>query len=883
MPRELIAVIEPHGNFLFDLEESEAASNESEISLTIYNRSIKNPFAALLFLGFLSGEQSFSPSIIFFQSVSRIFIRSLTRTDTIEKLREKTIVDFDEHTCANLIQTAPFMTGSENLSVDWMHTVWAGLNSAFAKEIKGFKGSVSDYFSSRNSHIQLAGRIFFHLVENKHDEEPFAFLATYSAGISDNGKSKHLPLNHALTEFGSDTKKLLELLVTVQKAAEKSDFVSEILSSKEIFYPLKISSSEALTILREIPLYESYGIICRIPDWWKQKSNTIKVTVKVGDTQPSYLSLKSLLSVSVNLLIDGAALSLEEVKHLLSETEGLALIKNRWVEIDHTKLTDALRIYEEACALQGEGTITMTEALRLHIKGTAEIISENDSDKIEITHGEWLSSVFLNLSRPDKLATLDCGNNFRAELRNYQQKGLQWLHYMRTLGLGACLADDMGLGKTIQIIALLNHLQKTGITAKTLIIVPASLLGNWLHELNTFAPDLSCSIIHPSEKNVKEITSAAINQNSGLFITTYGLLSRYKWLHEIEWDTTIIDEAQAIKNPQTAQTKAVKKLHTINRVAMTGTPIENRLSDLWSLFDFLNPGLLGSAKEFTSFCKKLKDNPGGYARLKQTVSPFILRRMKTDKTIITDLPEKIEMKSYAALSKKQTILYLSIVDDIKKALENAGDGIQRRGLILASMMRFKQICNHPDQYTGQKEYAEEDSGKFARLREICSTIREKRERVLIFTQFKEITEPLAAFLENVFGHKGLVLHGGVPVKKRKELVDSFQGHSYVPFIILSIKAGGVGLNLTAASHVIHFDRWWNPAVENQATDRAFRIGQKKNVIVHKFITAGTREEKIDLMIESKMALSRDVISDSQESLITEMSNEELFNLISLNQ
>jgi len=343
----------------------------------------------------------------------------------------------------------------------------------------------------------------------------------------------------------------------------------------------------------------------------------------------------------------------------------------------------------------------------------------------------------------------------------------------------------------------------------------------------------------------------------------------------------ILDEAQAIKNPGSKQTRAVKKLKARDRIILTGTPVENRLSDLWSLFDFLNPGLLGSKTEFGRFAKKLKDNPEGYSRLRKIVSPYILRRLKTDKTVISDLPEKVEMKTYAGLSKKQVVLYRDLIRGLKKTLDEA-DGIQRKGLVLASLIKFKQICNHPDQYlVAAGAYEEKHSGKFIRLREICETIYEKRERVLVFTQFKEITDPLCVFLEEIFQRKGLVLHGSVPVGKRKNIVEKFQDDEYVPFMVLSLKAGGVGLNLTKANHVVHFDRWWNPAVENQATDRAFRIGQKKNVVVHKFLTKGTIEEKIDHMLEAKRELSEKVVSSTSEAWITELDNEELIDLFQL--
>jgi non-specific serine/threonine protein kinase len=413
-------------------------------------------------------------------------------------------------------------------------------------------------------------------------------------------------------------------------------------------------------------------------------------------------------------------------------------------------------------------------------------------------------------------------------------------------------------------------------------VIPASLLGNWTGEIEKFFPSLSYFVAHPDfhkPAKVPELTTQQL-ENYHLVITTYALTQRYQWIQDYAWKYIILDEAQAIKNPGTRQTKTIKKLAAENRIVMTGTPVENRLSDLWSLFDFLNPGLLGTPKEFSSFTKGLADNPDGYASLRKVVSPFILRRLKTDKAIISDLPDKVEMKSWATMTKKQTVLYGSLVEELRKVIENA-EGITRKGLILSALMKCKQLCNHPSQYLGQELFTEEESGKFQRLREICETIYEKRERVLVFTQFKEMTEPLSRFLATIFGREGLVLHGSVAVGKRKELVAQFQGHEYVPFFVLSLKAGGVGLNLTAANHVIHFDRWWNPAVENQATDRAFRIGQKKNVMVHKFLTQGTIEEKIDEMLSVKARLANEVVASTGENWITEMSNGELMDLFTL--
>jgi SNF2 family DNA or RNA helicase len=369
--------------------------------------------------------------------------------------------------------------------------------------------------------------------------------------------------------------------------------------------------------------------------------------------------------------------------------------------------------------------------------------------------------------------------------------------------------------------------------------------------------------------------------DADLFITSYGTLARIPWLGSTPWRLVILDEAQAIKNPVAKQTKAVKTLKAETRIALTGTPIENRLGDLWSIFDFINPGLLGSCKQFSEFVKNLADRPQNpYRPLRDLVRPYILRRLKTDKSIIADLPDKTEVKTFCPLSRKQAALYQQAVDDLSQQLEQV-DGMKRRGLVLAFLMRLKQICNHPSQWLGDGAWVEGDSGKFARLRELAEVIAARQEKALVFSQFKETTAPLAAFLGSVFGQPGLVLHGQTEVKKRKDLVRRFQDDESVPFLVLSVKAGGAGLNLTAASHVIHFDRWWNPAVENQATDRAFRIGQTRNVLVHKFVCQGTVEDKIDQMIESKKQLVGDVLEGGAEMKLTELKDEELLKLVAI--
>ena len=825
------------------------------------------PFKTLLYFGFADKSPLMSQSLLFLHRVVLFFVEKLSKSPDIEITRSAPALTDDEADA--LLQKTPFAIGAEYIDSQWLSIIWGKLTLVLEAELAAFEGSAAQFLLTHNSHINVAGRVFFHLVENKSYEYPFAFLATYSRKSPEHNKAEHVALQNALLEYKDNQELLLQMLSTVSRAADKSDFISEMVESGELFSPLQFTTEDAYTFLTEIPLYEECGIMCRMPDWWKKKYNAVKVSVSIGDKPPSQVGLDALLAFSPALIVDGVEITREELESLLSQTAGLSLLKGKWVEVDHDKLRAALEAYDKANFLTGE--MTLAEAMRMQI-GLGDINGLAVSDTVEVTNGHWLSSVMGHLKAHRTRENISAGADFKATLRQYQQSGLDWLATMKGLGFGALLADDMGLGKTVQILALLEYLRQNG-GPKTLLIIPASLIGNWRSEMERFTPLLRYSILHAKNTQIEP-------EQADVFITTYGMAARLEELKGHTWDLLVLDEAQAIKNPATKQTKAVKAIPAKFHIAMTGTPVENRLSDLWSLFDFLNAGLLGTAKEFSSYAKQIQSNES-YAKLRSVISPFILRRLKTDKSIISDLPEKVEMKAYATLSKKQVVLYTALVKELAERLAMLEEGIERKGVVLASIMKFKQICNHPDQYLGQDVFEHSHSGKFAILGELCDTIYNKRERVLVFTQFREMCGPLSAYLETMFGKQGLVLHGGTPVKKRAGLVEQFNGDEYIPYMVLSLKAGGVGLNLTAANHVIHFDRWWNPAVENQATDRAFRIGQKKNVLVHKFITTGTIEEKIDRMIEDKLKLSEELIAGSGENWITEMSNKDLLDLFRL--
>ncbi|HXO30990.1 MAG TPA: DEAD/DEAH box helicase, partial [Candidatus Acidoferrales bacterium] len=657
----------------------------------------------------------------------------------------------------------------------------------------------------------------------------------------------------------------------------------------EIFHPLRWRPSEAMQLLRDVPQLESAGVVVRMPATWQaNRPPRPQVTAKVGGKLLSGVGQDALLDFRMDVTLDGETLTPAEVRELLAKSDGLALVRGRWVEVDRERLSRMMEYFGEAERVAAESGLSLRDALRM-IAG-ADVDADDDSAASaaewgKVVAGPWLAETLKGLRSPEGLAGIDPGSALNGTLRPYQQVGVRWLYLLAKLGLGACLADDMGLGKTIQILSLLLVLRNQNRDQRqpSLLVAPASLLANWASELERFAPSLNALIAHPSALPAADLMTLAPGrlQDVDLVITSYGSLLRIPWIADASWRLVVIDEAQAIKNPNAKQTRIAKKLKAQAKFALTGTPVENRIGDLWSIFDFMNPGLLGTSKEFSNFVKRLEGrthNP--YAPLRELVRPYILRRLKTDKTVIADLPDKTEVKAFCQLSRKQAALYKQAVEELAEALDGA-DGIRRKGLVLSFLMRFKQICNHPSQWLGDGAWSEEDSGKWARLRDIVEVIAAKQEKVLVFTQFREMTAPLAAFLGSIFGRSGLVLHGETEVKKRGDLVHRFQEDEGVPFFVLSLKAGGAGLNLTAASHVVHFDRWWNPAVENQATDRAFRIGQSKNVLVHKFVCRGTVEEKIDQMIESKRQLSKDLIEGGAELLLTELQDEDLLKLVAL--
>jgi len=861
----------------------------------------------LLHLGTAEPATALPPSLAFWRDFAGRWTAALCRQpdlDTATTLPPLPAPPADE--LAALVDAAPPMVGGEYLTADVLTAAWYSIHEAAAIETRSAP-SVAAWLHDRSDVWHTVGRVHFHLAENKRTPAtPFAFLATYTTDVGRSGEARHLPLGRALEHYAGKQAKdeLLSLLRPVHDAAERSDLVRRLVDDRSIFHPLAWTAGQAYGFLKDLPAVEAAGVIVKIPDWWRSPASrrpTLQLTV--GGTAPPLLGLDALMDFRVDAALGDEAVTRQELEALLASTEGLALLKGRWVEVDRDRVARLLEVWDELTEAAAEG-VSLAEGLRLmagaeldgspltSLAGTGwddDGVEEGGSAWLRAVPGPWLTETLRELREPSR-GRLDFGGRLRTKLRPYQEAGVVWLETLRRLGVGGCLADDMGLGKTVQVIALLLLEQRrtgAGERRPHLLVVPASLVANWKAELERFAPSLSVLVAHGSERPTKELQHLTDDEltRCDVVVTTYALLHRLPFLTERTWDVVVLDEAQAIKSPGAKQTRAAKSLRGRTRLALTGTPVENRLGDLWSLFDFVNPGLLGNARTFGLFAKGLnRDGRPDYRPLRRLVRPYILRRLKSDRSVIDDLPDKTEMSAFCTLTKRQAALYAASVNELQRVLTEtaeASDPIKRRGLVLAFLTRFKQICDHPSLWLGDGAFAEADSGKFARLREICDTVAARQEKMLVFSQYRAMTEPLAAFLGSVFGREGLVLDGGTPVKRRRDLVDRFQTDERIPFFVVSLRAGGTGLNLTAASHVVHFDRWWNPAVENQATDRAYRIGQHKNVLVHKFVCQGTVEEKVDRMLADKQRMADEILAGGGEMPLTELSDDDLLRLVAL--
>ena len=661
---------------------------------------------------------------------------------------------------------------------------------------------------------------------------------------------------------------------------------------------VRLTSEQALNFLRHTaPALRERGFGVLLPPWWAGKRARISLNLhtEVHQAQPgaaepakdSKFGLEELVKYRWKASLGEIELTETEFMELAAAKTDLVQLRGEWVEVDAARLAAAAA----ALGVAQTGTMTAAEVLNKAMHGLDQRrlprALTDDPLEVRVTSSGWLGDL-LSGSVEQSYAVAKEPRGMKAKLRPYQKRGVGWLTFMDGLGLGAILADDMGLGKTVQVLTLLEQ-ERQAVGRRrvdpTLLICPMSLVANWQREAERFTPKLKVHVHHGSERlEGKEFQGAV--KGVHMVVTTYALALRDReQLGEVSWRRIVIDEAQAIKNAATKQARAVRSLSAPRRIALTGTPVENRLADLWSIMEFANPGLLGTAEQFKDrFARPIeRGNEGADAaaeRLRQATSAFVLRRVKTDPNIISDLPDKVEMPVVCNLTSEQASLYQAEVDRMLAAVQGSKEGIAKKGIVLAGLTRLKQICDHPALFLKDGSRLPGRSGKLARVEDLCDEVLAMGEKALLFTQYAEFGAMLQQHLSERFGRPVSFLHGGTPRTTRDELVRRFEQPDGPPLFVLSLKAGGVGLNLTAANHVLHVDRWWNPAVENQATDRAFRIGQRKNVQVRKLMCAGTLEERIDRVIEEKKGLAEKIVG-SGESWLTELSVTQLRDLILL--
>jgi len=737
----------------------------------------------------------------------------------------------------------------------------------------------------------LSWRLLLELHEPTEDPETWVLTyALQSAEDESREVSAEEVWDEAGSESGSDDRLPELFLAELDRAAS---LYPKLETSLEESTPcnIELNTSEAHRFLIEfLPLLEESGFRTTVPMWWGSEQSSLSASLHIDSPSmeavlseraegtygsSSILGLNAIVECQWQVAVGGHLLTKEEFDQLLKQKQPLVQVQGEWVHLQPGAIEEAKRLFVDGATT----SMPLVEALRL---------AQGDGDANHalsiggLTATGWVKELLESTTDSESLPEVTQPAKFEGQLRPYQLTGLRWMAFLSKFGIGTCLADDMGLGKTIQLIALLQHerTDQNTIVGPTLLVVPTSVVGNWARELDKFAPELKVHIHHGPDRPLGDEFADIVSEND-VIITTYGLVHRDReTLHQISWHRVTLDEAQYIKNPPTKQAQSIRAIQAWHRVALTGTPVENRLIELWSIMEFLNPGYLGQATTFKRTIARpieQRRDPKRTEQLRRMIQPFVLRRLKTDATVIDDLPECVQTKEFANLTAEQAGIYQQVVNKMMNEVEQS-EGIQRRGLVLSTLVKLKQVCNHPSHYaqaahrdgipvqeSGTPGLQSARSGKATRLMTLLEEVVATGEKALVFTQFREMGRILAAMIQHDLDCDTLFLHGGTPTKRRQQFIDRFQADDgNVPVFILSLKAGGVGLNLTAANHVFHYDRWWNPAVENQATDRAFRIGQQKTVQVHKFVCTGTLEERIDQMIEQKMELAENIVGSGEQ-------------------
>lgn len=792
-----------------------------------------------------------------------------------------------------LLEGLPPVQGDPVSATDlqrWLESLWPALEWLAGRECC----TPSEWLCRLGEGWAQLGVLSFHLAENAGEaaeSAPFAFLATFVHKVGQDGRARHAPLGLAARLLAGDTAALLDLLRPLRRAAERSRFLAELIDSQAVYRPCGWCARQAYDFLRELPLLEEVGIEVRIVNLWKTLPPRVELEVCMDMAEPGSSKPDAAPSVNVNSLLrfyprvvlGDYNLTDDELQELLAgDEEGLVRFRGEWVRLDREKLQHLMESWRQA-ARMAAGGIPLLAGLRYLLGKRSEALPQLPAqEEVRLVVGERLALALSNLRFGQVEPVLP--PPLAGTLRHYQWDGARFLLNVTEAGFGACLADDMGLGKTLQVISWLCHLEQAGVLGvekgAALIVAPTSLLTNWQQELQRFAPHLRVQVLHPyalsrTDTDYLRTRPDWLLRRAHVALTTYGMVTRNELLTRCDFPALVLDEAQAIKNSDSQRTRAIRRLSSPRRVALSGTPVENSLSELRSLFEFLNPGLLGSEKEFHALVQSMGSD---YTPLRRLVRPFMLRRMKSDPSLLPELPPKEEKTAYCLLTPEQTRLYAHEIETLRAVIAEP-DPQTRLTLVLPILGRLKQICNHPAQYRGESWFEPSASGKFERLGHLARQIAAVGDCCLVFTQYRSMIEPLHEYLAEIFGTPGLCLHGGTPIGERQRMVAEFQAPGGPPFFVLSLKAAGTGLTLTRARHVIHFDRWWNPAVENQASDRAYRLGQKNPVLIHPLVCRGTIEENIHRMLTRKSAMAEQLLSGGLEKLLLTLSPEELLRCV----
>ncbi len=778
------------------------------------------------------------------------------------------------------IQLAHETPDLEKLSGDAMARIWQRMREKVHEAMAETRLSLAAFMAQKDPSWGRIGTIVLKLDDVMEETaRPFVLSTSYVDSITATKCVLTTPISVPI--FGECRipalrKHLYDLL---RRATRCSGVIRRLVESQEIFSPCSLIPRDAHAFLRDVPAIEALGIEVALPRWWKDlKRPEIRVRTRVGSRAPTPIGSEARLDLDTAYVVGEHALTEAEWRQIIrADDDCLFYSGGEWVEIIRDRIEAARRASRHVQELHAQGGVTYAQALELtavRLPGDEPSTSAAPVSAATFEPGPWLDSAHSAIERRELRRGMEPGVRLRGDLFGYQRQGIAWLSTLMEVGAGACLADDMGLGKTMQVIALIVVLLRRQVAGPHLIVMPASLLNNWQREFERFAPTVEVGVVHGGASD----TGAAIPY---VTLTSYGTLLRRPALQERPWGLVVLDEAQEIKNPDTQVAQTVKRLATRMRVCLTGTPIENHVLDLWSIMDFLNPGLLGSESEFRAWFGEHCQGVDGLAPLRRRVRPFMLRRLKTDPAVALDLPSKVEMTVYCGMTALQAALYGQTYAAMRAEFE-AADSRTRQGIAFKVLIRLKQICDHPGIVLDQ-DYDPGSSGKFIRLKELATSIAASGDKMLVFTQYQVMVAPIAEHLENVFAHAGAVLDGTTPVKKRQAIVADFQRDDGPPFLVLTFGVGGTGYTLTAASHVVFFDRWWNPAVENQAMDRAFRIGQTKGVVVHKFVCRGTLEERIDALISRKHEMVKGLFGgdDGDDSELSKLSAEELLSLFAL--